>query len=85
MWIISDLIFSQSTTGDPLLDWLVNNATAVGLLAFIIVALLRGWIVTGREHLRVLQERDRAMELVYAQAQNTQRALDIAEKRIVAK
>lgn len=80
------LIFTaQSTTGDPLLDWLINNATAVGLLAFIIVALLRGWIVTGREHERVLQERDRAMELVYTQAQNTQRALDIAEKRIVKK
>jgi hypothetical protein len=75
------IIFAAPSSGDPLIDWLTNNATAIGLLAFIVVALIRGWIVTGREHDRVLAERDRAMELVYAQAEATSRALEIAEKK----
>lgn len=74
------MFWAAATSGDPLLDWIVQNATAVGLLAFIVVALLRGWLVTGREHDRVLDERNRAMEIVYAQAQATSRALDVAEK-----
>lgn len=73
-------ITATAGSGDPLLDWIVQNATAVGLLAFIVVALLRGWLVTGREHDRVLDERNRALEIVYAQAQATSRALDVAEK-----
>ena len=70
-----------ATSGDPLLDWIINNATAVGILAFIVVALIRGWLVTGREHDRVITERDRALELVYAQAEATSRALAVAEKQ----
>lgn len=68
------------TTGDPLLDWIVQNASAIGILAFVIVGLIRGWLVTGREHDRVLSERDRAIDLVYAQAEATARALEVAEK-----
>lgn len=74
------LVFAAGSSGDPLLDWIVNNATAVGLLAFIVIALIRGWLVTGREHVRVLSERDRALDIVYAQAEATSRALDVAEK-----
>lgn len=71
----------DTNTGDPLLNWLVNNASAVGVLAFVVVALLRGWLVTGRELTRVVEERDKALDLVYAQAQATQRALEVAEKQ----
>lgn len=69
-----------ASTGDPLLDWLVNNASAVGVLAFIIVALIRGWLVTGREMDRTVKDLNRAMDIVYAQAEATQRALDVADK-----
>jgi hypothetical protein len=73
-----------TATGDPLLDWLVNNASAIGVLSFLVIAFIRGWIVTGREHDRVLDERDRALELVYTQAQATSRALDVAETKVKA-
>lgn len=73
-------ILGTTSTGDPLLDWVVNNATAVGLLAFMVVGFIRGWIITGRENDRVIEERDRALEIVYAQAEATSRALDVAEK-----
>jgi hypothetical protein len=68
-----------ATSGDPLLDWL-SKAGALGILALDLVAFLRGWVVTGREHTRVLHERDRAIELVYKQAEATNRALEVAEK-----
>ena len=67
------------SSGDPLLDWLRQNASAVGILAFLVIALIRGWLITGREFDRVVQERDRAMELVYTQAEATARALEVAE------
>jgi hypothetical protein len=81
-----------AASGDPLLDWLVNNASAVGVLSFVVVALLRGWLVTGRENQRIITEcdldakrliaeRDRALDLVYAQAEATSRALAIAETK----
>lgn len=77
-------------SGDPLLDWLVNNASAVGVLSLLVVALLRGWLVTKRENDRIISEcaltsqrliaeRDRALDLVYAQAEATSRALAVAE------
>lgn len=74
------MILASGTSGDPLLDWIVQNATAVGILAFIVVALLRGWLVTGRECEEVRKERDRAVDLVYKQAEITGRALEVSEK-----
>lgn len=59
---------SGGGSGDPLLDWLKNNASAVGILAFLVVALMKGWLVTGREADELRQERDRALDLVYKQA-----------------
>jgi hypothetical protein len=67
------------STGDPYLDWIVNNASAVGILGFVVVALIRGWLVPGRENERVIEERNRALELVYAQAEATARALEVAQ------
>ena len=64
---------------DPLLQWL-SNAGALGVLAAGVIAFLRGWIVTGSAHGRVLKERDRAMDLVYKQAEIAQRALEVAEQ-----
>lgn len=68
------------SSGDPLIDFLSNNATGVGVMAFVIVALLRGWLVTGREQARTVSDLDRAMGLVYQMAEANDRALDMAEK-----
>lgn len=68
------------TSGDPLIDWL-SSAGALGILATIVIAFMRGWIVPGRAYEQVRQERDRALELVYKQAEVTQRALETAESR----
>ena len=64
---------------DPLLQWL-SNAGALGVLAAGVLAFTRGWIVSGASHARVLAERDRAMEMVYKQADIAQRALEAAEQ-----
>jgi hypothetical protein len=75
------IVIAVVSTGDPLTDWLVNNFTGAAMAAFVIVSLLRGWLVSGREHDRVIVERDRALELVYTQAEATARALDVAERK----
>jgi hypothetical protein len=64
---------------DPLLQWL-SNAGSLGILAAAVLAFLRGWIVSGAAHMRVVEEKNRALELVYKQADITQRALETAER-----
>jgi hypothetical protein len=71
---------SDPSSGDPLLDWLKNNASAVGILAFLVIALMRGWLVTGREAELMRAERDRALDLVYKQADLTSAALTAGSK-----
>lgn len=80
-FLISSVLLTVST-GDPILDWLANNASAVGVLAYVIVALQRGWLVPGKVHDRTVADLDKAMNLVYSQAEATQRALDVAEKKV---
>lgn len=67
-------------TQDPLLEWL-SRAGALGLLAAAVLAFLRGWIVSGASYERMREERDRALELVYRQAELAERALAAAEKQ----
>lgn len=76
------LLVIAAATGDPLLDWLVNNASAVGVLAYVVVAVQRGWLVSGKEHDRTVADLDRAMQLVYTQAEINTRALEVAEKTV---
>lgn len=72
---------------DTSADWL-GKATGPVVLALVVLALLRGTLVTGRENealradrdaLRV--ERDKALELVYKQAEVAGRALDVSERK----
>lgn len=81
------LVSAVTGSGDPLIDWLKNNASAVGILAFLVGALMRGWLVTGREAKELRVERDRALDLVYKQAELTAAALSagsaIAERKDV--
>ena len=69
----------MANSQDPLLQWL-SNAGSLGILAAAVLAFLRGWIVSGAAHARVIEEKNRAMELVYKQADITQRALETAER-----
>jgi O-antigen ligase len=76
---IAAAVIVAQTSGDPLLDWL-SRAGALGVLAAIVIAFLRGWVVTGAEAERLRGDRDRALDLVYKQAELAQRALDTAER-----
>ena len=73
------LTILATQTGDPLLDWLAQAGMG-GVLAFVVVGFIRGWIVSGSTHKEVLAREQRALDLVYAQAEIAQRALDAAEK-----
>lgn len=76
MWLLT----ATNPTGDPLFDWITQGG-AIGVLAFIVIAFIRGWIVTGGALSREREEKNRALDLVYKQAEMTQRALDVAEQR----
>jgi hypothetical protein len=73
-------VVMATTSGDPLLDFLLQGG-AVGVLSFIVIGFLKGWIVAGRELTRVTAERDRALELVYKQAELTQRAIELSAEK----
>jgi hypothetical protein len=66
--------------GDPTADWL-GRATGPVVLALVVLALLRGTLVTGREADALRAERDKALDLVYKQAEVTQRALEVSERK----
>ncbi len=85
MWLpflISALTFAVGAemAQDPFVEWL-SRAGSLGLLAAGVVAFLRGWIVSGASYERMREERDRALELVYRQAELAERALAAAEKK----
>lgn len=77
VWIVAQ----SSSSPDPLIGWF-TTAGPVGILAAIVVAFLKGWIVSGSELKRVTAERDRALELVYRQAGLSSRALDTQLTRL---
>ena len=74
-------IAAATPTSDPLLDWL-SRGGALGVLAFVVIGFVRGWIVPSPEVDRLVSEigqlrteRDRALELVYTQAEIAGKAL----------
>lgn len=69
-----------ATAPDPYLEWL-SRAGSLGILAFAVLAFLRGWIVPGSRYEEAIKERDRALELVYKNAEIAQRAIEAAERR----
>lgn len=84
IWL--DLHTLAVASGDPLLDWL-SRAGAVGVMALIIVGFVRGWIVPSpevdrlvKENEQVRLERDRALDLVYKQAEVSMRAVQALEE-----
>ncbi len=82
---------SEVTQPSPDWTWL-TQAGSVGILAAGVLSFIRGWIVPGTqlkreidehaEELRQLrQERDKAMEQIYALAELAQRAFEAAERK----
>lgn len=69
-----------AVANDPLLEWL-SRAGGFAILAAAVLAFMRGWIVPGSVAEQLREERDRALELVYKQAEVAQRALEAAERR----
>lgn len=68
-------------TSDPVITWLTQGGS-VGILAAAVVSFQRGWIVPGSAYKQVREERDKALELVYKQAEIAQRAVAAAERRL---
>ena len=66
----------------PSSDWtsLLTQGGAIGVLAFIVIGFMRGWIVTGSAYKEVCSQRDRAIDQVYRMADTTQRAAEIVRK-----
>lgn len=86
MWSASMILILLSPVlaavqNDPLLEWL-SRAGSLGILAAAVVAFLRGWIVSGRAYAEVRAERDKALELVYKQANLASRAVDLTVERL---
>jgi hypothetical protein len=88
LWLLT--VFLGANTGDPALDVLINGGP-VGILALMVVGFWRGWIVPGKELAeernrtkaeadQLRSERDKALDLVFAQAELASRALAVGEK-----
>jgi len=79
-------ILSASSSGDPIIDWL-SRGGAIGTLAAGLVSFMRGWIYPSStvnrladEILQLRAERDKALDLVYKQAEISSRALELSER-----
>jgi hypothetical protein len=70
---------------DPSLWSGIERLGVVGLLVYIVIGAQKDWWVSGPRHRRVIArleaERDRAMALNEANAEATQRALEVALQR----
>jgi hypothetical protein len=66
-----------STTGDPTIDLLLK-AFGIPIVALFVLALIRGWLVTGTEYKRIVEERNREREeRLKAQEALTERTLPV--------
>lgn len=85
------LQIAEAAVNDPAIDWL-TRAGSLGILSFAVIAFMRGWICSGasaKERLDDMRsqkeemkaQRDKALELVYKQADLAQRALEVGDKR----
>lgn len=77
MWLVLD-----AGATPELVKWLAQGGS-IGTLALVVVALLRGWLVTGRQYDEVSKQRDKALEQVYKLAEMAQRGIDRVERKLV--
>ena len=64
-----------------LLDWL-SRAGGTAVLVLVLVLLLRGDLVTRGTYTDVVKQRDRALDLLYDQANIAHDAVDISKRRL---
>jgi hypothetical protein len=77
-WLLSQAAEGGGSFPD-LVHWL-PTAGATGVLAFLVVALMRGWLVPGPTHDRVVVERNRLLELALTSTRAADRAVTIAHE-----
>jgi hypothetical protein len=70
-----------AATAQPDWTWL-TQAGSVGILAAIVIAFMKGWIVSGTQYDELRQQRDKALEQVFKLADAAQRTIEAAERRI---
>ena len=66
-------------------EWtsLLTQGGAIGVLAFVVICFLKGWIVSGGAFKEACAQRDRALDQVYRLAEQTSRESEMT-RRIVA-
>lgn len=74
-------LISTAVSGTPDWTWLTQGG-AIGVLTYVVVALIKGWLVPGRQYVEVCAQRDKALEQVYNLAEKAARTIDALERRI---
>lgn len=64
---------------DPSFTDLLSKAGTIGVLAFVVIGFLRGWIVPGYLHRRVWRERDELFNLAVRGTEFSDQAIRIAK------
>lgn len=72
------MLFDVTTAPDY--AWLTQGG-AIGVLAAVVLAFMRGWIVTGRQHQEVRSDLDKALEQNAKLNEVAQRALEAALRK----
>lgn len=76
--MLSAIVATGSEASD-LVD-LLTRGGAVGILAFVVMGFVRGWIVAGFVHREACTQRDRATDLVYRMAEASERAAVVSQE-----
>lgn len=63
------------------LGQLLTNAGGASVLVFVVMALIRGWLVPGHVHDDVRQDRDDWKEIALASVNGAEKAITLAERR----
>lgn len=68
---------AQAPTSGIDIDWL-SRATATAILAFVVVAFMREWIVPGSVYKRSVTERDRMFGILVQAQDSTEKTIEVA-------
>ncbi len=64
-----------------MLAQIVSTGGAIGTLAFVVLAMLKGWLVPGSVHDQLIRDRDDWKEIALASVNGTEKAISLAERR----
>jgi hypothetical protein len=67
-------------TSDPAFSWLTQGG-AIGILAAVVIAFMRGWIITGTQARQLREERDKALAQTEKLNEVAQRTLEAALRK----